>query len=202
MAPIFGPAPMPLLQPHQDNLTRWDNHLGLVLQIQRFLNRRLTHREIRYVLLNGPPLFPPQNPYPLNPYLSRYINKLLLPTTMSEENYLDMFGVTINQFFRLRDLFVVPAIAVNVLRPYIGTADSVLSCFLLKFHKNIDDRFLGLLYGDQDKKNASKWFFLVLDHIYSNSQFVLRLRSLSQANHLRAQYEELHGSTMRQSRCA
>ena len=78
----------------------------------------------------------------------------------------------------------------------------MLSCFLLKFHKNVDDRFLGLLFGDQDQKNARKWFFMVLDYIYSNSQFLVRLRSLSQANHLRDQFEELHGSTMRQSRCA
>ena len=198
----FGPVPLPVLQPHPDNFTRWDKNPGNIQTIQALLNRSLTHRQNRAIIRGGNPAYPQQKPYPLNPYFSRYINKLLLPTTMSSDDFLDIFGMTVDNFFRLRDLFIVPALAAQNKRPYVGTADSVMACFLLKFHKNIDDRFLGFLFGDQEKRNASRWFHLVLDYIYVNSQFLIRSRSLSQVNHLRDLFEELHGSTMRQSRCA
>ena len=199
---VFGPNARIVLQPHPDNPTRWDRHQVVVQQIQNILNQPLTHRENREVYRGGPPTLPPHLSYPQNPYFQRYLNKLLLPETIPPHEYRDIFGVTVQEFYSLRDNHVMPALVAEGMRPYLGTPDAVTGLFLLKFHKAYDDRMLGLLYGGSDKTVPEKWFRLVLRHVYAQSPFLIRMRSLGQLNNLWELLVECNQATMTNSRLA
>jgi hypothetical protein len=130
------------------------------------------------------------------------VNRLLLPETIPPHEYRDIFGVTVQEFYGLREDYVMAALVAEGKRPYLGTPDAVTGLFLLKMHKALDDRMLGLLYGGSDKTVPESWFKMVLRHIYSTSPFLVRMRSLGQNNNLRDMFEECHQATMANSRCA
>ena len=65
------------------------------------------------------------------------------------------------EFYGLREDYVMAALVAERKRPYLGTSDAVTGLFLLKMNKALDDRILGLLYGGSDKTVPESWFKLV-----------------------------------------
>ena len=100
---FFGPN-LRINNPVTDKYTGWDSHRRVVTRTSNTLRilPKLTHRECRYLLLNGPPQPPPQEPYPNNPYLMSYVNKLVLPSLMNEKQIKTFFGIDYGQFCDLR----------------------------------------------------------------------------------------------------
>ena len=202
--PIFGPQGPVMLGPQPDNLKGGrgnDRHVAEINHIQLLLSNvsTWTHREVRHVMLNGSPVVPPQVPYANNPYWTTYLNRVLLPSTIRPELYKQYFGLSLQQFYQFRDMYVVPALANR--NPYLATEDAVAVLFLLKLRKNIDYMSLQLFFGDLSNGTLECWFHCVEDQIYSRGSLLHKLRHLSvQLNKIDI-LEMLHGATLANSRC-
>jgi hypothetical protein len=82
----------------------------------------------------------------------------------------------------------------------LGTADAVTALFFLKMKQDIPYDVLGIMYGGAVDTTMMRWFYLVLDFVYSNLPVLTRSRNLTGQNHLGDILEELHGATMRNTR--
>jgi hypothetical protein len=56
------------------------------------------------------------------------------------------------------------------------------------------------MYGGSVDTTMMRWFYLIHDFVYTNSDVLRRSRNLTGANHLTAILEELHGATLRNTR--
>ena len=190
----LGPMPDPFKPTSDRNQVQ-------VARAQNELNSRMTHRECRHVMLGGPPSPPQQNPYPYNPYTRVYINKFVLPSLFDPELYLFLFGVDVQDFYDLRERFVVPFMG----RPYITTADGLCACFLYKLKKNPSDRDLNVIFGCEGHNygGAIEWFKDILNNTYVNHPLLQLSRSLGQGNNLFALFMCIHQDTRTNTRfCA
>ena len=82
----------------------------------------------------------------------------------------------------------------------LGTADAVTALFFLKFKQDIPYDVLGIMFGGSVDTTMIKWFYLVLDFVYTNSAVLTRSRNLTGGFHLLEILEELHGATLRNTR--
>ena len=199
----FGPMLPPRLLPARDDFNRGnDRHVREVQALQVLLRTvvHLTYRETRHLLLGGHPQPAPQIPYPGIPYLSAFLNHAMLPSLISPDKYKSFFGVSPQDFYKFRDLHVLPAMQGH--HSHAGTADSLTAVFFLKLRSDISYRILGLIYGSSGASTMLNWFHLVLDHVYQNSLLLIRSRNLGNPNNMRALLEELHQVTMHNSRFA
>ena len=160
-----------------------------------------THRENRRFFLNGPPALPPQSPYLNNPYWKSYLNHVLLPSLIRPHLYKEYFGLTVQQVYQFRDLYVTPALAQSNMRPYLATPDAVSILFLLKLRKDIDYVSLQLFFGDVGDGTLERWFHCVLDYVYAHGNLLIDLRQLANNQTMRRILEDLHSATVANSRC-
>lgn len=84
----------------------------------------------------------------------------------------------------------------------IGTSDSLTSLYFLKMRQDVPYQILEMIFGGTNRRTLHSWFHMVIDYIYCHSPILIRSRNLSNPNHMMALLEELHGATMRNTRCA
>ena len=94
----------------------------------------------------------------------------------------DMFQLTHQEFYELRDKFVRPFLRTPGPRGgrrklHRLTADSLTCLLLRKIHEGMDDRSLGVEFG-LAHSNISKILSDLRDHIYLNDRWLQRGRRL------------------------
>ena len=109
---VFGypwAALQPVLEPHPDLYTAWDRHRPQVNLIQAVMGgMALTHREIRRIrdpnlgAIHYPVAVQGLPPYPLNPRVHVYDNRLLLPSLIPRAKFKTLFGFSANDFYHIR----------------------------------------------------------------------------------------------------
>jgi hypothetical protein len=128
------------------------------------------------------------------------LNHVLLPSLIRPHLYKEYFGLTIQQFYQFRDRYVVPALTLSRVRPYLATEDALSIFFLLKLRKDIDYVSHQLFFGDLGDGTLERWFHCILDYIYSHGSLLLSLRRLSNIPNMINILEKLHSATVANSR--
>ena len=147
------------------------------------LNHNFDNRDCRYIILGGNPRDPGNAPYPQSRFWHHYVNKLLFPQLLTEEEMLVHYTVDHQTFYELVEKFAVPFIQTGGplgggLKPHRMTPDALMALFLLKCHENINDRLLGSLFGES-AATVCRWLNGLRDYIYQNDQWLQRGRNLS-----------------------
>ena len=185
---VFGPEVRPMLGPALDRLQCHhgnDRHYGLLVAARNYLRnipQRLTNRETRHLLLNGPPVHPIARQrllYRSLPYLPRYLNKFLLPSLINPINYEHLFGFDPRTFYQFREDYIIPAMLHHRKKPHSGTADAMAALFLMKLKHDITVSVLLEMFGLRSKATVKKWFYFLLEWVYMNSPIIQRMQNLS-----------------------
>ena len=91
---VFGPQPRPMLHPQPDAITR--NTMALERNNAILaLNQPFDNRDCRWVALGGGPQDPGNAPYPQSNYWKYYINRVLFPQLLTEEDMYVYYAVDI-----------------------------------------------------------------------------------------------------------
>ena len=170
------------------------------------LNWKMSNKMTRHIMQGGQPCQPGQQPFPNNPNWARYVNRFLMPSLFSETEMKDMFLMTHQDFYEVRDKFVRPYVRAqhrNGVRrkPHRLTADALTCLLLRKMREGIDNRNLGVEFA-LPCGQISRVLSQIRDHIYQNNDWIQRGRNLHIARNLDALLEEGHQATMRCERTA
>ena len=185
----YGPQPRPQLHPHPDPINR--NTMGAQRNVAyQALNQNFDNRDCRHLMRGGPPQDPGNAPYPQNRYWHLYVNRVLFPELLTEEEMYVHYTVNHQTFYELVEQFAVPYIQAGGpqgggLKPHRMTPDALMALLLLKCHENLNDRLLGSLFGES-ASTANRWLRGLRDHIYQNDPWLIRGRNLSNARYVQS----------------
>ena len=111
----------------------------------RALNQPFDNRDCRWVATGGAPRDPGNAPYPQSNFWHLYINRVLFPQMLTEEEMYVYYAVGHQTFYELVEEFAVPYIRAGgpqgaPLKPHRMTPDALMALLLLKCHENLNDR--------------------------------------------------------------
>ena len=178
----IGPQPRPQLHPHPDPITNNSNQAERNAAIAA-LNHDFNNRDIRWIILGGRPQDPGTRPYPNSSYWEKYVDRLLFPQLLTDDEMHTMFGLDHQTFYGLVAEFAVPFLQTGgpqggTLKPHRMTADSLMALLLLKCQENLSDRLMGALFGEA-ANTANQWLQGLRNFIYQTDEWLRRGRNLS-----------------------
>ena len=184
----IGPEPAPLRHPHPDLITDDRNRLQRDAIIAA-LDHPFNNRDVRRIMAGGGPRDPGTPAYLLNNYWENYINRLLLPQLLNDEEMHTFFSVSHQQLYYLVEKFAVPFLQTGgpqggTLKPHRMTPDALMCLLLLKCKENLSDKLIGALFGESSHA-ANHWIRGLRDYIYQNDEWLIRGRNLSNARSVR-----------------
>ena len=118
---MVGPQNRAVLHPDPDRFRSYDRNRLSRQAVINNLNQPFTNRDIRlalstifsiylkctvtfrYILQGGMPINPGIDPYPLNKYWGKNLNRLLLPAMIKEDELLSLVGCTHQELYRMSE---------------------------------------------------------------------------------------------------
>jgi hypothetical protein len=133
--------------------------------------------------LGGRPQDPGTSPYPNSSYWEKYVDRLLFPQLLTDDEMHTMFGLDHQTFYGLVAEFAVPFLQTGgpqggTLKPHRMTADSLMALLLLKCQENLSDRLMGALFGEA-ANTANQWLQGLRNFIYQTDEWLRGGRNLS-----------------------
>ena len=177
-----GPQPNQLLHPHPDPIT--DNKLRAErAAAMAALDHDFTNRDCRYIMTGGAPRDPGNLSYAQSKHWENYVNKILFPQLLSDEELKTLYCVDHQEFYGLVQEFSVPFLQQGgpqggTMKPHRMTPDALMALLLLKCHENINDRLLGVIFGES-ASTVNHWIHGLRDYIYQHDSWLQRGRNLS-----------------------
>lgn len=160
--------------------------------IQALDQNKLTNRQNRWVAGVGPP----RAQVNLNNNLwPRVVNKFQIPFLLSDKEFLDLFYLSKQQMYQLRNAIIFPMLAQRVAQaqghrgtrglPHTLTPDSLVCLFMLKMRLGHTDRALAGQLG-MGHQTALKWLKIVRDFYFTNDPYIQRNLNLGIRANLQA----------------
>ena len=134
-------------------------------------------------MCGGAPSDPGVATYPNNGFWESYVNRLLFPQLLTDDEIKTVFGMSHQSFYQLVEKYAIPYLqrggpGGGTLKPHHLTPDALMGLLLLKCQQNLSDRLLGAMYGE-DKITVNHWLHGLRDFIYQNDEWLIRRRNLS-----------------------
>ena len=134
-------------------------------------------------MTGGAPRDPGNPPYVQSKHWDHYVNRLLFPQLLTEEEMRVFYSVGHQEFYSLVQEFAVPFLQTGgpqggTMKPHRMTADALMALLLLKVHENPNDRLLGALFGESARA-ANQWLHGLRDYVYQHDSWLRRGRNLS-----------------------
>ena len=188
LGPPFGPQPRAHLHPHPDHIT--DNKMAAQRTAAiAALNYPFNNRDCRWIVNGGAPKDPGTPAYVHSTHWEHYVNRVLFPQLLTEEEMKVFYTVDHQTFYSLVEQYAVPFLLTGgpqggTMKPHRMTPDGLMALLLLKCHENMNDRLLGALFGESAGV-ANQWLHGLRDHIYEHDGWLNRGRNLSNVRYVK-----------------